>query len=326
MGAPSPLPLHLVVAGALGLALASCGGGRDVFPEAEAFEKAGKLEEAAARFDVVCAFAPGSARCGEADAHAFDARMKAAEAEIGQGHFVSAERLVRQAELTAGDAERKRAEDRLAQDDLALGVRTERALAMTDPRKVAAVIEPIAAGKTLAAVRAKAWLDREGPALVARVVKAACGPDHDGSCSEAYEKLQASGAKGTEVDEARALAEAEQRRIYPLRLQGEGFVRVFMSLGQKQKAVEKCQVDATADGTDPTAARHKCDDEVFGTDPEEKKYQARKNNEDLFRRLLKKIADPALTRELEARRERALREGAAAAVDIPKPRPAPRSP
>src|SRR5271166_6271632 len=95
----------VVVAAVLGLALTSCGGrGRDVFPEAESLEKAGKLEEAAARFDLVCPLAPGSDHCEKADARAFEARMKAAEAEIGQGHFVAAERLVREAELTADDA------------------------------------------------------------------------------------------------------------------------------------------------------------------------------------------------------------------------------
>src|SRR5580693_6007955 len=125
------LPFPLLGAGALAVALAACGG-RDVFPDAEALEKAGKLEEAAARFDLVCPYAPGGARCSEAGARAFEARMKAADAEIAQGHFVAADRLVRQAEITAGDADRKRAEDRLAQEDLTAGVRYERALGMTD--------------------------------------------------------------------------------------------------------------------------------------------------------------------------------------------------
>ena len=157
-------------------------------------------------------------------------------------------------------------------------------------------------------------------------MKAACGPDHEGSCSEAFAKLQASGAKGPEVDEATRIAEAEQRRVYPLRTQGEGFVRVFASLGQKQKAFEKCQADKASDGTDPAVVRNGCDDEVFGTEPDDKKYQAKKNNEDLFRRLLQQIADPALASDLEARKARALTEGEAQAADVPKPKPAPRSP
>src|SRR5580704_17859722 len=50
--------------------LAACGGGHDVFPEAESLEKAGKLEEAAARFELVCPLDPGGPRCGAADARA----------------------------------------------------------------------------------------------------------------------------------------------------------------------------------------------------------------------------------------------------------------
>jgi hypothetical protein len=314
----------VIAAAALALALASCGShGRDVFPEAEALEKSGKLEEAAARFDLVCPLAPESDHCGQADARAFEARMKAAEAEIGQGHFIVAERLFLQAELTADAAARKRAQDRLAQDDLTLGVRYERALAMTDTKKAAAALEPIATSHTPAAAKAKEWLDRESPSLLAQAVKAACGPPHDGSCTEAYARLQASGSKGPEVDDATRVAEAEQRRVYPLRTQGESFVRFFASQGQKQKAFDKCQADKTADGTDESAVRSACDEEAFGTDPDDKRYQAKKNNENLFRRLLKQIADPALARDLEARKAHALSEGEAQAAAIPKPRGAP---
>ena len=81
--------------------------------------------------------------------------------------------------------------------------------------------------------------------------------------------------------------------------------------------------DAAADGSDAAAFRAKCDEAAFGTDPDDKRYQARKNNEDLWRRLLKQIADPALSRDLEARKARALSEGEAPAADVPRP---PRSP
>lgn len=323
--------LVVIARGALCIALASCGGsGRDVFPEAEALEKSGKLEEAAARFDLVCPLAPDGERCGQAGARAFEARMKAADAEIGQGHFVAAERLIREAELTADDAARKRAEDRLAEQDLALGVRYERALAMTDKKKAAAALEPVASSHTPAAAKAKEWLDRENPALLAQAVKAACGPDHEGSCSEAFARLQASGHVTSPptpaVDEATRVAEAEQRRIYPLRNQAESFVRVFASQGQKQKAFEKCVTEKTADGTDEAAVRGTCDEDAFGSDPDDKKYQAKKNNESLFRRLLKQIADPPLARDLEARKASALGGDDVKAATIPKPPPAPRSP
>ncbi len=305
--APCLLAVHLL----------ACGSGRDVLPEADALEKAGKLEEAAARFDQVCPLAPAGPGCPQAGARAFEARMKAAEAEVGQGHYLAAERLVLQAELSADDAARKRAQDRLGQDDLVMGIRYERAIAMMDKKKVAAALDPLATGSSPAATKAKEWLAREKPALLAEAAKAACGPEHEGSCSEAFAALEASGAKGPEVDEATHLAEAEQQRIAKLRTQAAGFLRVFASLGQKQKAFEKCQTEKVGDGTDPSAIKSACDDEVFGTDPDDKKYQARKNNETLFRRLLRQIADPALVRDLEARKARALSEGAVPAGGAP---------
>jgi len=297
--------------------LAGCGGGRDVFPEAESLEKAGKLEEAAARFDQVCALAPASPGCAQADARAFEARMKAAEAEIGQGHYLAAERLVLLAELTADEAGRKRAQDRLAQEDLATGLRCDRALAIADKTKAAAALEPIAASGSASAAKAKEWLARESPALLAQAVKVACGPEHEGSCSETFTRLQASGARGPQVDEATRLAEAEQHRVQPLRGQAERFVRVFATQGQKQKTFDKCIADKAADGTDPAAVGNACRDEVFGTDPDEKKYRATRNDETLFRRLLKQIADAPVARDLEARKLVALRDGAA--PDAPKP-------
>jgi hypothetical protein len=321
MRAPPLLSARVLGAAALGLALAGCGKGRDVFPEAESLDKAGKFEEAAQKFDLACPLAPEGPRCGESAGRAFEERLKAAEAEIGQGHFLAAERLVLAALVTADDAAQKRARDRLAQEDLALGVRYERALTMADKKKIAAALEPIAASKAPVAQRAKEWLDREGPALLARAVKAACGPDHEGSCTETFARLQASGAKGPEVDEATKAAEAEQRRVYPLRTQGESFVRVFATQGQKQKAFEKCRTEKTEEG-----AAAQCHEEAFGSDPDDKQYQARKNNENLFRRLLKQIADPALTADLEARKQRALSEGEAKTADVPKPKPTPRSP
>ena len=199
-----------------------------------------------------------------------------------------------------------------------MSARSSRPLAVA----LAAALEPIAAARSAASAKPKEWLDQESPALLAQDVKVACGPEHDGSCSEAFARLQASGAKGPAVDEATRVAEAEQRRVYPLRTQGERFLRVFATVGQKQKAFAKCRADKGVEGSDPDQVRSACADDVLGTDPDDKRYQARKNDETLFRRLSKQIADPALARDLEARKGRALDEGVATSADVPKPRPA----
>jgi hypothetical protein len=72
-------------------------------------------------------------------------------------------------------------------------------------------------------------------------------------------------------------------------------------------------------------AETQCEEEALGSDPDEKKYQAKKANEALFRRLLKQIGDPALTADLERRKAAALSEGAVTTRDIPKPMSTPRS-
>jgi hypothetical protein len=311
-----------MAAGGLALAMASCGGGRDVFPEAESLEKAGKYEEAAAKLDLVCPLAPAGPQCAEAGARAFEARMKAAEAEVGQGHFLAADRLVRQAMATGDEAARKRARERLAQEDLTSGIACERALAMTDRKKAAVALAPIAASKGPAAAKARAWLDTEGQAILVQAVLAACGPDHEGSCSESVAALKASGNKGPDVDAAARAVDAEQRRVAPLLKQAESFLHVFAAQAQKQLAFQKCQAEHTADGTDPAAVRGKCEEEAFGTDPDDKRYQAQKNNESLFRRLLKNIADPALAKSLAARKGAAQSFGEV----YPASKPAPRSP
>src|SRR5271156_3829813 len=103
------LPLHVVLAaGALGLAIASCGGGRDVFPEAESLEKAGKLEEAAAKLHLVCPLAPGGPRGGGAGGPAFAARGRPAEWEWARVLFLASYRLFRQAVLTGDEPGAKR--------------------------------------------------------------------------------------------------------------------------------------------------------------------------------------------------------------------------
>jgi hypothetical protein len=303
---------------ALALPLTACSE-RDVFHAAEAAEQSGNLGEAAEKYELVCAYTPLSPRCAEADGRAFEARMKAADTAIGEGRYLAADRALRHAVLTADEAGRKRALDRLAQADVVQGAAFERALLMGDRKATVRALNAVVASGVPAAAKAKEWLAKEGPIILAQAVKDACGPEHDGSCTVAFAELKAAGAAGAAVEDATLAFEKEKERVKPLLGQADNFLSVYASQGKKLLAMGKCVTGHAADGTDANVIRTKCEEEAFGTEPDEKRYQTRKTTDDLFRRLLKRIGDPALIKEYQSRKARALAEGEV-------PAPAPRSP
>jgi hypothetical protein len=100
-----PRLLALLLFAGTTAAFAGCGNsGPDVFAEGEALEASGKLEEAARKFELTCAYAPKGERCPAAAGRAAEARIKAAEKAIGDKQFVAAERLLCAALFTADDA------------------------------------------------------------------------------------------------------------------------------------------------------------------------------------------------------------------------------
>lgn len=302
-----------------GVALGSAGCGKagpDVFAEGEALEAQGKPEEAALKFDLTCAYAPKGEKCFAADGRTAEARIKAAEKAIGEGQYLAAERLLTLSLLTADEATAKKATDRLAAEDLTQGLRYQRALTRSSKKDIAEVMSEVAAAKTPAAARAKEWLDKERPGLALARVKAACGPGHHGSCTRAAADLKAAALTGPEVDEALALIDAEERRVYPLRVTAENFLAVFASEGQKLQVIHKC-IDGRSPDESEIQAKVRCTDETFPLPDEEVKE--RNNNNTLFRRLLKSIADPELGAALEERKKKAIDEAKTTKLDLPKP-------
>lgn len=301
----------------------SCGSpAQSVLADAAALEAQGKLEEAAARLEMGCALSPAAEPCPGSDARAAEMWQKAAEKAVAEGRYRDAERLLYRALLSAGDAAKAAITARLTKDDLVQGLRYERSLGLADRTQIAGIFGDIAKHEGAAATKAKEWLDKERPAILIAAVMAACGPEHEGSCTRAWTALQASGAKGPEVEKAQAAAEAEERRVHPLRLQAEGFLPVFVGRYRKREEYAKC-VAAMAPG-ESMAPEGECFDRVWsGTAPEEK-YDSDRNNDALFRRILKQIADPALVDELRARGSAAETTGAFVKQDIPKPKAAPK--
>lgn len=299
--------------------------GPDVVPEAEALEGQGKFEEAAAKFEIACANRPDDAKCPSSGERAAKARLKAAEKAMSEGRYADAEKTLLHAFLTAEGAVQTEIADKLASADLKDGLRYQRALLLPEKALTKKTLDEIAAsGAPAVQAKAKEWLDKERPALLIAAVKDACGPAHKGSCTSAFAKLKEAGLKGPEADEAQAIAEEEERRVYPKRVEAERFLAVFASQKTKENGVEKCVEEGSAGAPGQTAAlKASCWEEAFGTDW----YQPRKNNENLWRRLMKTIADPDLVAPLEARKREALSTGGPIQkIDIPKPKAAPKKP
>jgi hypothetical protein len=298
--------------------------GPDVFPEAEALEGQGKFEEAAAKFDLACANRPDDDKCPTSGQRAAKARIKAAEKAISEGRYSDAEKTLLRAFVTAEGAAQAEITAKLDAAELKDGLRYQRALLLPDKGLIKKTLDELAAsGAPAVQAKAKDWLDKERPALLIAAVKDACGPAHKGSCTSAFAKLKEAGLKGPEADEATAIAEAEERRIYPRRTEAERFIAIFANQKTKENGVEKCVEEGSAD-TPPGqlgGLRTSCWEDAFGSEW----YEERKNNENLWRRLMKTIADPELVAALEARKQEALTTGGPVKkLDIPKPKAAPK--
>jgi hypothetical protein len=313
---------------ALAIAAAGCGSpAKNVLSDAAALEGQGKLEEAAAKLEMGCALSPSAEPCPGSDAKACETWQKAAEKAVTEGRYRDAEKLFHRATLTADDAAKAKIRERIGKDDLVQGLRYERTVFLADKAQALAIMDEIAKKEAApAAAKAKEWLAKERPALLTAAVMAACGPQHEGSCTKTWAALQASGGKGPEVDKAQAAAEAEERRVYPLRVQAEGFIPVFAGRYQKkkQRELDMSQCLTTFAGNGSSDPEGDCAQKVDGDTKPEDVYDQQKSQDTLFRRTLKQIADPALTEDLQSRAISAESSGNHIKQDIPKPKPAPK--
>ncbi|MFT3765035.1 MAG: hypothetical protein QM820_05905 [Minicystis sp.] len=310
------------------LVLSGCGkSGPDMLAEGAALEAQGKLEEAAAKLDLACAFAPKNPGCAAADGRAAEARIKAAEKAVAEGKFRAAERLFVLALATADEAIARRANDRLTSNDLQQALAYERALTLPDKKDGAGAMEKIAATKAPVAAQAKAWLDRERPGLLVAAAQAACGPAHEGSCSKAAADLRAAAVTGPEAEAAIALAEEEERRVYPLRVNAEVFLQNLDAAAKTEALAEGCKLprDIMGGAANVPGLWADCRNSgLFASyvmPPQEVEEQIRKRrvNDAVWRKAMKAIGDPEIVAALEARRGKDYKR-----QDIPKPRPAPK--
>jgi hypothetical protein len=310
------------------LLLVGCGGSaRDVFAEAEALEREGKLEEAATKFQLTCAHAPKGDSCNTADGRAAEARIKAAEKAIGDGQFARAERLFAMALVTADETTAKKVADRMAAEEMKQGLAYQRALAHPDKKEIAKAMDAIAATNTPVAAQAKAWIEKERPGLIIAAVKAACGPAREGSCSKVAAELKSAAITGAEADAAVLLAEEEERRVYPLRMNAEGLLQNFVEVAKRDELIEGCKFSATVQGGGsniPGTLRNRCQfglgtSYVMAPEDVDEQIQKRRANDIVWRRAMKSIADPELVAALELRKSDAQNEKKYEKLEIRKP-------
>ncbi len=124
------------------------------------------------------------------------------------------------------------------------------------------------------------------------------------------------------------MAEAEERRVYPLRVQAESFLPVFVERYRKGQEYEKCMAGAGSPD-DPSSVQisaQGCFGNTYSAADPMEKLDAERSQETLFRRILRQIGDSAITVDMERRRSAAENAGSYTKRDLPKPKAAPKKP
>lgn len=285
---------------------------------AKELEGAGKIEEAAAALDAVCVVATGK-DCEAARAKAASLRIDAAKKAIEEGHYVAAERALIVAEATDANEARREAGSLLASDELTQGLAFERALGFEDKDAARAEVTKVAGSSAKVASKAKAWLDDDAPRAAIDAAKRACIQSGEGSCSKAAAALRSLAKRGSDAESALAqgLIEAEERRVYPLRLEAERFLALFAARKMREKSAEDCaEAQNRMGGGPPTPERLlTCRQNLMAEDT----WDRVRNDDVLFRRLMTKIGDSEILGPLWERRRAADDDGTYAKADVPKP-------
>lgn len=291
------------------LFLAGCSNAAPSFKLGENLEAEGKFEEAAQKFELVCAESPAGTECPKAAARATNALTTAATKAMEKNEFGKAERLLLRALLNADEATAKGIEERLGKEDLIDGIRYEYAAADADKQRASVTMKTLAESNSPAAKLASAWMDKERPGLVVGQVKAACGPDHEGSCTATFEQLEAMPQKPAGYDEAKAAYDTEQKRNEKGIGELERFLGVFAKRGKRQMDFDACVQKKSSEQPDYQNARE-CNEET-STDSKVpfERFDSQQTEENLFRRRLATLSDSALTAAYEERRVQALTSG-----------------
>jgi hypothetical protein len=302
--------------GALVLALLGCDAARAPFAAGAQAEAEGKLDDAIARYDDVCARAGTSALCARAAVRADRLRFRRALAAIDEKRFAVAKRELDAISVSKDAATHDAATALAAAPDLVQGAAWDEVSALADKRAALPRIEALASAHVLVSADAEAWLAKSRPALLLEDVKAACGPTPpkppeptDGgapaeaaSCSELGRKLSLLHPESPETAEATRLVDAEYRRMYPALKRSEALVQKEHAAGALEQRITDC-MDAIGPSIDPIGGhvwmvREQCEDRVGKPDPEG--YSTLSSG---WNAVLEQIRDPAIAARLKKQRE-----------------------
>lgn len=298
------------------LALLGCDAARAPFAAGAQAEAEGKLDDAIARYDEVCARAGTSQLCARAAVRADRLRFRRALEAIDAKRFAVAKREL-DAITTSKDAATHDAAAALAAaPDLVQGAAWDEASALADKRQALPRIEALASAHVSVSADAEAWLDKNRPALLLEDVKAACGtapakkpepvdggaPAEDPSCSELGKKLGLLHPEAPETAEATRLVDAEYRRMYPALKKTEALVQKEHAMGGREQRIQDC-MSAIGPAVDPVGSRiwmvrEQCEGREAAEDP-----MASSTLSSDWDAVLKEIRDPAIAARLKKQRE-----------------------
>ena len=298
------------------LALAGCDAARAPFAAGADAEAAGKLDDAIARYDEVCARAGTSALCARAAVRADRLRFRRALAAIDDKRFGVAKRELEAITGSKDAATHAAAAALAAAPDLVQGAAWDEASALTDKRAALPRVEALASAHVSVSADAEAWLTKHRPALLLEDVKAACGPAlakkpdptdggdpaEDPSCSELGKNLALLHADAPETAEAARIVDAEYRRMYPALKKTQALIQKEHAMGEREQRIQDC-MSAIGPAVDPVGSRiwmvrEQCEDRERKEDP-----MASSALSSDWDDVSKEIRDPAIAARLKKQRE-----------------------
>jgi hypothetical protein len=235
----------------LALTLFGCDAAKEPFSRAAQAEAAGKLDEARAAYAEVCSKKADSPRCAIAKKRTEELAIKSAYQAIDVGAYATAKDALAPIKATPADPAIGRAAGAALEDaELVAGAAEVEALAGSKAEIMGKMVK-IADGHTAAAPRARAWIEKNGPAMLLEEAKAACKPGGTGSCVETYRALVARYPGSPEATEAAKLEGDEYERIRKVCREAENLVIQRLEIYNKKEKHAACveEQGAMADGT-----------------------------------------------------------------------------
>ncbi|MDI1443464.1 hypothetical protein [Polyangium sp. 6x1] len=225
----------------LALALAGCDAAKEPMSKAREAEAAGKVAEAKALYAEVCKASESSPFCPAAKQRIEALTVREATTLVAEGQYGKAKELA----ATVTDARAKRAFEALAKTRaMSQASAFDEANASADKAAARAKMEELAGQSSPVADKAKEWLTKNGPALLLDEVKAACKPDGTGSCVDLGKKIAKLFPTSPEAGEAKALVDAEYKRVHPLLKQAEGLLVQRLEISNWKNKYDLCMKQA----------------------------------------------------------------------------------